>query len=71
MMWEMLADVIAACLLGLPFLCLILLVRIDERVDKINCNLVYELERTRDHLRDIIRALSSDDDTDNEERYDV
>ena len=70
-MWEMLADVIAACLLGLPFLCLILLIRIDERVDNINCNLVYELERTRDHLRDIIRALSDDDNTDDEERYDV
>lgn len=68
MMWEMLADVIAACLLGLPFICLILLIRIDERVDKINCNLVYELELVRDHLRDILRALS---DTGDEERYDV
>ena len=70
-MWEMLADVIAACLLGLPFICLILLIRIDERVDKINCNLVYELEHIRDHLRSIIRALSDDGDTDDEERYDV
>ena len=67
-MWEMLADAIAACLLGLPFVCLIILIRIYEMVDKINCNLVYELERTRDHLRTIIRILSEDDD---EERYDV
>ena len=67
-MWEMLADVIAACLLGLPFVCLVILIRIYEMVDKINCNLVYELEHVRDHLRDIIRALSNDDDT---ERYDV
>ena len=70
-MWEMLADVIAACLLGLPFICLILLIRIDERVDEINCNLVYEMERMRDHLRSIIRILSDDGNTDDEERYDV
>lgn len=69
-MWGMIADMIAAFLLALPAAWFFILIRMYEKIDKINCNLVYELEMVRDHLREICRKIP-DNVTDDEEGFDV